>query len=97
MIKFLKDSVRELRHVVWPTEKETRNFFAIVLALLVFFTLYLFAFSNAFSNIVFALKSVIPGRSSYSQELPIQSISDIEDMDINQLLSNEVQLGESET
>jgi len=37
MIQFFKDSFRELRHVVWPTKEETKNFFIIVLTVLILF------------------------------------------------------------
>jgi preprotein translocase SecE subunit len=37
MIQFIKDSVRELSHVVWPTREETRNFFLVVLVILIAF------------------------------------------------------------
>ncbi|MDR1945143.1 MAG: preprotein translocase subunit SecE [Candidatus Peribacteria bacterium] len=37
MLKFFKDSVRELKHVVWPTRKETSNYLMIVLVVLVLF------------------------------------------------------------
>ena len=56
MIRFLKDSLRELRHVVWPTRKETQKFFWLVLALIVVFGIYLSIFSQAFSGLLFWLK-----------------------------------------
>ncbi|NDK09382.1 preprotein translocase subunit SecE [Candidatus Gracilibacteria bacterium] len=59
MIQFFKDSVRELRHVVWPTPKETRDFFFLVLLILTLFTIYLFIFSNIFSQFILWLNNVI--------------------------------------
>jgi len=59
MIKFIKESLREFKHVVWPTREETRNYFLVVLAILVFFGLYLFAASNIFSEIIFGLKDLL--------------------------------------
>ncbi|MDD2871607.1 MAG: preprotein translocase subunit SecE [Candidatus Gracilibacteria bacterium] len=50
MIKFFKDSFRELKHVVWPTKEETRNFFTIVLIILVLFGVYLFIANTIFSE-----------------------------------------------
>ncbi len=58
MLQFFKDSLRELQHVVWPTRKETQNYFVLVLMVLVFFGLYLFLFSNMFSQLIFGLKSL---------------------------------------
>jgi preprotein translocase SecE subunit len=37
MIKFFKDSFRELKHVVWPTANETKKYFAIIISVLVIF------------------------------------------------------------
>ena len=48
MIQFVKDSVREIRHVVWPTREETKNYFMIVVTVLVLFWLYLFIASTVF-------------------------------------------------
>ena len=57
MLRFIKDSVRELRHVVWPTRKETQKYFWLVLALIVVFWVYLFIFSQSFSSLLFWLKN----------------------------------------
>jgi len=59
MISFVKDSLRELQHVVWPTRKETTNFFTIVVVVLVLFGTYLFAASTVFSEILFTLKDLV--------------------------------------
>lgn len=55
MIQFFKDSVRELKHVVWPTKEETKNFFIVVLVILVLFGLYLFISWAIFSEIMSTL------------------------------------------
>lgn len=68
MIRFFKDSVREIKHVVWPTRKETQKYFLLVLAILVAFGTYLFIFSNIFSTVVFGLKDMISGSSSVNTE-----------------------------
>ncbi len=52
MITFIKDSFRELKHVVWPTREETRKYFFMVLTTLILFWLYLFVFNYIFSEIV---------------------------------------------
>jgi len=56
MIQFFKDSIRELQHVVWPTKDETKNFFIVVLIILVLFGIYLFAASTLFSEIMFYMR-----------------------------------------
>lgn len=59
MIQFFKDSVRELKHVVWPTAAETRKYFMIVLVVLILFGIYIFAASNLFSEILFQAKDFL--------------------------------------
>ena len=52
MITFIKDSFRELQHVVWPTREETKSYFVMVLVTLVLFGLYLFIVNAAFSEFI---------------------------------------------
>jgi len=61
MINFFKDSLRELKHVVWPTREETRNYFLIVVITLILFWLYLFVVSTVFTEALFALKDFVNG------------------------------------
>lgn len=59
MLQFLKDSVREIQHVVWPSAQDTRKYFFIVVGVLIAFGLYVFAASTVFTNIIFALKDLV--------------------------------------
>ncbi len=59
MITFIKDSFRELKHVVWPTKEETKKFFIVVLTILILFWIYLFIVGSLFSNAIFALKDLV--------------------------------------
>lgn len=59
MIQFFKDSLRELRHVVWPSKKETKKYFFVVLWVLIAFGLYIFLASTLFTNILFGLGELI--------------------------------------
>lgn len=68
MIQFIKDSVREIQHVVWPTRKETQKYFLLVLVILIIFGSYLFIFSNIFSTIVFGIKDMVTWSSSVNTE-----------------------------
>jgi preprotein translocase SecE subunit len=86
MIQFLKDAIREFKHVVWPTRKETQKFFSLVLAMLVFFGLYLFLASNIFSEIIFGLKSLLGPESTPSVS------SSLSQDEIDSLFSNEAQI-----
>jgi len=59
MIKYIKDSIRELKHVVWPTREETRNYFVTVTLVLILFGVYLFVASTVFTKGLFGLKDFI--------------------------------------
>jgi preprotein translocase SecE subunit len=56
MLQFIKDSIRELKHVVWPTKEETKNFFIIVLVILVLFWIYLFIANSIFTQAIISLR-----------------------------------------
>lgn len=58
-MKFIKDSIRELRHVVWPTAEETRKYFIVVVLALILFWIYLFIFSTIFSETLLAIKNFV--------------------------------------
>jgi len=59
MIQFFKDSVRELKHVVWPTRAETKAHFIVVLVILILFWLYLFIANTVFSEWMLFLKNLV--------------------------------------
>ncbi len=59
MLQFIKDSVRELKHVVWPTREETTKYFVIVITVLVIFWIYLFLASTLFSEWLLYLKNMV--------------------------------------
>ena len=59
MIQFFKDSTRELKHVVWPTREETKNYFVVVMIILILFWLYLFIANTAFSEAMLYLRQIV--------------------------------------
>ncbi len=59
MMKFITDSIRELKHVVWPTKEETTRYFMIVVGILVLFWIYLFLFSTLFTNWLLWVKNIV--------------------------------------
>lgn len=61
MIKFFKDSARELKHVVWPTKAETTKYFIVVVITLILFWVYLMIADIAFKWIIEFLKNAITG------------------------------------
>lgn len=88
IVQFIKDSLREFRHVVWPTRKQTQGYFIGVIIFIVCFAVYLFLFNSLFSEIIFWLKNGFSfGQSTATGEVVIPEIN-VKDADI---VSNEVQ------
>jgi|GEM_PF-1351482 len=58
-MSFFKDAIREFKHVVWPTAAETRQYFLVVLTVLVLFGLYIFIASSAFTSLLIYLKEMV--------------------------------------
>lgn len=77
MINFFKDSVRELKHVVWPTKAETNKYFLVVVITLILFGLYLFIASITFSEALFGLKSLLNGSEVSAIPSEVESVLDI--------------------
>lgn len=65
--QYIKDSIRELKHVVWPTQTETTNYFVIVVIVLVLFGLYLFVASTLFTKGLFGLKDVVNNNGNVNE------------------------------
>jgi preprotein translocase SecE subunit len=59
MANFLKESLAELEHVVWPTHIETKKFFQAVVSIIVGMTIFTYLLTVAFSNGFFALRDII--------------------------------------
>ena len=59
MIKFIKESIRDFNHVVWPTNKETKKYFWMVLTVLILFWIYLFIANTIFSESLLKVKKVL--------------------------------------
>jgi preprotein translocase SecE subunit len=59
MVQFLKDSIREMKHVVWPTKAETIQYFKIVVITLILFWAYLAVFNLAFTEALFFAKEQV--------------------------------------
>jgi len=56
MIQYIKDSIRELKHVVWPTREETTDYFVTVVLVLFLFGVYLFVTGSIFQKALFIIK-----------------------------------------
>ena len=59
MFRFLRESVKEFDHVVWPTRRETVRYFTIVLGTIAVFTVFLFIVGTAFSTSLFTLRGIV--------------------------------------
>lgn len=59
MINFLKESIKEFEHVVWPTQSETKKYFLIVTWIIVSLTVFLFIVSSLLSAGLFFAKDTI--------------------------------------
>jgi len=57
-MNFINNSIRELKHVVWPTREETIKYFIIVVITLILFGLYLTAADFLFREWIFGLQSL---------------------------------------
>lgn len=58
----------ELEHVVWPTHIETKNFFKVVVSIIVAMTVFTYLLTLVFSNSLFWLRNWIhtPGTADLS-------------------------------
>ncbi len=86
MLKFIKDSIREFKHVVWPTSTETKNYFYIVLTILVLFGFYLFVASNVFTKVLLGVKGLV---NPNEPQIEISDITTEEIMDTPTVLTGE--------
>ncbi|EKE28800.1 MAG: hypothetical protein ACD_3C00013G0013 [uncultured bacterium (gcode 4)] len=59
MLKFLKESIKEFDHVVWPTNKETKKYFTIVTSVITVLTIFLFIVWSLFSLWLFGLWDLV--------------------------------------
>ncbi len=60
MIKFIKETLREIEHVVWPTKADTRKYFTIVTIMIVVATIVLSVVGLGLSRSLFAIRSITP-------------------------------------
>ena len=58
MLKFLRESIKEFDHVVWPTRAETKKYLSIVLSIIVSLTVILFALGSVFAASLSTLRDV---------------------------------------
>jgi len=59
MANFIKDSMAELEHVVWPTHLETKKFFQIVVSVIAGMTVFTYLLTLMFSNAMIETRKLI--------------------------------------
>lgn len=59
MANFIKDSMAELEHVVWPTHLETKKFFQIVVSVIAGMTVFTYLLTLIFSNVMVESRKLI--------------------------------------
>ncbi len=59
MANFIKESMAELEHVVWPTHIETKKFFQAVVGIIVAMSVFTYVLTVLFSNSIFGIRNLI--------------------------------------
>lgn len=59
MANFLKESMAELEHVVWPTHIETKKFFQAVVGIIAGMALFTYLLTVLFSNSMFGIRDYL--------------------------------------
>ena len=63
-MSFIKESMKEFDHIVWPTPSETKKYFVTVVSMITVLTVFLFIVGTAFSVGLFAIKKqIVPAQS----------------------------------
>jgi preprotein translocase SecE subunit len=77
MANFLKESLAELEHVVWPTHLETKKFFQVVVTIIVLMTIFTYSLTLIFGNSLFAIRGWIhtPATADLSGSPTIEPIN----------------------
>lgn len=55
-MSFIKESIKEFDHIVWPTPEETKKYFMTVVSMITILTILLFIVGTALSVGLFAAK-----------------------------------------
>ncbi|MDD5197942.1 MAG: preprotein translocase subunit SecE [Candidatus Gracilibacteria bacterium] len=66
-MSFIKESMKEFDHIVWPTPAETQKYFITVVSMITVLTVFLFVVGSLFSQGLFAAKKqLVPVTSNTS-------------------------------
>lgn len=84
MLRFLRESVKEFDHVVWPTRRETVRYFSITVSTIVVFAVFLFIVGTTFSTSLFAVKDMVSPVSS----APASTQQNAPEIDLQSLLGS---------
>jgi preprotein translocase SecE subunit len=59
MLNYFKESVKEFKHISWPTKAETKTYLKVVISVLVAYTIYLMVLGGFFSTLLLKLKDLV--------------------------------------
>ena len=76
-MSFIKESIKEFDHIVWPTSLETKKYFVIVVSMITVLTIFLFIVGTAFSAALFAAKKQIVPASTVTSSSSSAPIGDL--------------------
>jgi preprotein translocase SecE subunit len=90
MANFIKDSLAELEHVVWPTHIETKKFFQAVVGIIVAMTIFTYLLTLVFSNGLFSLREWV--NSPKSADLSGSPVMEAQPMEITTESGEKIQV-----
>ncbi len=94
MFKFLKESIKEFDHVVWPTQAETKKYFSFVGTFIAVFAIFLFIVGSLFSAGIFSAREATTSLRPAPQ-LPVNNTTNTGSLPDFQLNDFQTTSGES--
>lgn len=80
MLTFIRESFRELEHVVWPTQKESRTYMWYTVAIIVVMTVYLAAIGYVFQTALKATRHALNDQAGQNLLINEQDLATQEDL-----------------
>jgi preprotein translocase SecE subunit len=73
MFRFIRESIKEFDHVVFPTRQETKTYFTVVVTVIVVMMVYVFAISSLLSEGFRAIRPLTATNASFDPSSLIDS------------------------
>lgn len=81
MKNFFSEAAKELEHVSWPTNAETKKYFTVVVSMIIVLTIVFFILSTLFSAGLWSLRDAVnPNGTLSTQSSPSTSTTDLQDL-----------------